>query len=245
MKLSIIIPCYNEQETLPELLNKVVSLSLENWLTEIIIVNDGSTDETSQILQNFKERYPFLIIYNLPKNQGKGSAIKSGLTLATGDFVIIQDADLEYDPKDIVNLITKVKDKKTIVFGSRNLSTETTRGKLIPRLGVKTITYLINLLYNQNLTDVWTCYKLFPRSAFIFFDEGKFESEITFIQKALRHEYQILEGSISYNPRSVAEGKKIRYRDGLITIFKILKLFFQQKYLEKNIVERPTLTDHK
>lgn len=236
--LSIIVPCYNEAKTLPKVLQKLVDLKLENWTKELVLVDDGSKDDTPTIIKNFKNNHPEITkIHLITQNGGKGSTVKEGLKIATGDFILIQDADLEYDPGDIEKLLKAIDQPKTIILGSRNLLKETQKGKFIPRLGVKTITLLINFLYDQNLTDVWTGYKLFPQETNSMFVGGKFESEIIFLLKTLHQQYKIKETPISYNPRTTAEGKKIRYRDGFKTILVILKTYFEQKLTNrKNIV---------
>lgn len=217
-KLSIIIPCFNEQETLETLIKRVQNLSLPDWEKEIIIVDDNSTDKTRQILRTMKN--DARVIYRT-ENGGKGSAVKDGLSAATGDSILIQDADLEYNPAEIPKLIAEANNQ-TLVYGSRNLSTHKRRGFLIPRLGVWFITQLVNVFYGVRLTDVWTCYKLFPRTASHFFVAGRFESEIIFTLKALRQGFRIIEVPISHRPRSRAAGKKIRYRDGFKAIWIII-----------------------
>jgi SAM-dependent methyltransferase len=242
MKLSILIPCYNEEATIRQLLSQVFSVDISPWQKEVIVVDDGSTDGTRKILKEFEKKAG--IIY-LPHNAGKGSALKKGLAAVTGDYVIIQDADLEYDPKEIPALLKTLQktlkekvyqnkkdpgSKKTlgkvgaseisdiVVYGSRNIHHVKRQGFVISRIGVWSITKLINILYGLSLTDVWTCYKLFPVKAAPFFVAGGFESEVVFTLALARQGYTFIEVPISHNPRNVAQGKKIRYRDGLKAI---------------------------
>lgn len=162
-KLSVIIPCYNESKTIRELLNQAIGASIGSWGKEIIVIDDGSSDGTKDILKEYEER--IRVIYQ-EKNGGKGTAVSTGLKEATGDYVLIQDADLEYDPNDITKLLTKIDvSEADVVYGSRTLQQKKPTGRLIPRLGVWFITQLINTFYRLKLTDVWTCYKLFPRAA--------------------------------------------------------------------------------
>ena len=218
-KLSIIIPIYNEEKTLSEILRRVFDVRISGWEIEIIAVDDASTDRTSQILEENKTR---LKIHHHLKNQGKGSAVKNGLALASGNFLIIQDADLEYDPKEIPVLVAAVTDNKTIVYGSRNLHHVKRRGFLVQRYGTWVTTKLVNVLYGANLTDVWTCYKVFPSEAKHLYSGGKFESDIIFLVRTLRLGYRIVERPISHSPRGIDEGKKIRYRDGMQAILLII-----------------------
>ncbi|OHA18482.1 MAG: hypothetical protein A2664_00875 [Candidatus Taylorbacteria bacterium RIFCSPHIGHO2_01_FULL_46_22b] len=219
-KLSIIIPIYNEERTLPELLQKVIGLKIPNWQIEIIAVDDASKDTTPDILAQHQGK---ITVIRNTENAGKGSAVKKGLTVATGDFLIIQDADLEYEPREIPALLNQAVDEKTLVYGSRNLHHEKRRGFFVQRAGVWVITKLINTLYFVTLTDVWTGYKLFPAQAKNLFVAGKFESELIFTVRAIRSGFRIVEHPISHTPRSVEEGKKIRYRDGIQAIIEILK----------------------
>ncbi len=224
--LSVIIPCYNEEKTIHEIVRRVGAVSIKGWKKEIIVVDDCSKQPTIDAVRALEKSGAVQAVY-LEKNQGKGGAVKAGLARATGEYVIIQDADLEYNPLDIPGLVHTLAQNatagdKTIVFGSRNIHHEKRSGFIIPRLGVWFITKLINVLYRQHLTDVWTCYKLFPRSAVPLFQAGHFESEIIFTLAALMEGYTIVEAPISHAPRTVAEGKKIRYRDGIQTIFVIL-----------------------
>ncbi len=221
MKLSVIIPVWNEKATIVEILRRVESLHIPKWDIEIIVVDDVSTDGTRGILADYENRHT--IIYH-EQNQGKGSAVKTGLAHATGNYVLIQDADLEYDPHDIPGLIHTLDYSPTrAVYGSRNLRSDTRKGALIPRLGVWFLTKEFNILFGKHLTDLYTCYKLFPKEAGIYFDSGGFESELSFSARLVKHGFEIIEAPITYNPRTTAEGKKIRYRDGFIGIWAILK----------------------
>jgi glycosyltransferase involved in cell wall biosynthesis len=218
-RLSIIVPCYNEANTVVQLLEKLFSIDLGAWKKEIIIVDDASTDSTRELL----ERYEGRAVVVLQKiNGGKGSAVQAGLTRATGDYVLIQDADLEYEPRDIPALLEGLT-KAAVVYGSRNLRPRERAGAYIPRMGVWFITKLINMLYGLSLTDVWTCYKLFPRDAGEDFKAGRFESELLFTAALKRRGYRFTEVPIKYHPREFFEGKKIRYSDGIYAIFVIIK----------------------
>ncbi len=219
-KLSIIIPIYNEEKTLQELLSRVFEVKIPGWEIEIVAVNDASRDKTSVILEANKSR---LKILSHSENQGKGASVEDGLAAATGDFLIIQDADLEYNPKEIPDLLGRITDNKSIVYGSRNLHHVKRAGFLVQRLGTWVTTKLINVLYGADFTDVWTCYKIFPSEAKRFYSGKRFEGDIIFIVKTLREGYRVVEHPISHTPRSVEEGKKIRYRDGIEAIILILK----------------------
>lgn len=219
-KLSIIIPCYNELKTIRELVKQVEEAPTPGWEKEIIIVDDCSHDGTRDILQGYKSRMK--VIYQ-EKNEGKGTAVQRGLSEATGEYVLIQDADLEYNPAEIKDLLGPVSNGSAdIVYGSRNLHHIKRNGFFISRFGVWFITKLINALYRLKLTDVWTCYKLFPRETGTDFTGGHFESELLFTATLARRGYRFAEIAISHNPRSIEEGKKIHYRDGIYAIWVII-----------------------
>lgn len=201
------------------LINKVLAIETPGWQKEIIVVNDGSTDDTRNILKKFEHT---TLVLHEKTNGGKGTAVHHGLERAQGDFVLLQDADLEYEPNDIPALLAGLE-KADVVYGSRNLLPRERTGAYIPRIGVWFLTTLINLLYGLRLTDVWTCYKLFPRKAGVDFVAGRFESELLFTAALARQKYRFIEIPIAYHPRKTTEGKKIRYRDGMFAIFVILR----------------------
>lgn len=218
--ISIVIPCYNEVGTIEELLTRVRAADMRGWEKEVIVIDDASRDGTREILKRYENE--MRVIY-LDKNGGKGTAVCRGIESATGDYVLIQDADLEYDPADIQNLLAVIDSGGAdVVYGSRTISPFTRRGGLIPRVGVWFITKLINALYGLSLTDVWTCYKLFPREAGGDFIAGHFESELLFTAALARRGYRFVEIPISYAPRPISEGKKIRYRDGIYAVIVII-----------------------
>jgi len=214
-KLSIIIPAYDEAPTIKELLKQVKNLNLKKIQKEIIIVDDASTDGTKNII---KAQTGVKTVY-LTKNQGKGAAVRAGLIKATGDYVIIQDADLEYDPRDILKLIKPVLNKRAeVVYGSRFLGPH--KNMLFWHLmGNKFLSFLCNLLYNTTLSDMEVCYKLIPtklaRSLNLKQNRFGFDPEITV--KVLKQGIRIYEVPISYSGREFHEGKKITWKDGLIS----------------------------
>lgn len=225
-KLSIIIPVFNEINNLAVLLSKIerISIPLEK---EIILVDDFSTDGTREIITNLSNKYK---IFLHQKNLGKGAAVKSGLKLASGDYVVIQDADLEYNPDDYIKLIAELANGYSVVYGSRNL-VDNKRFKKTYYYGGKLLTYLTNLLFNSRLTDVNTCYKLFEINILksLHLETNGFSLCEEATSKILKRGIKIKEVPISYYPRSFAEGKKIRLKDGVYGIMTILKYKFFQK----------------
>jgi glycosyltransferase involved in cell wall biosynthesis len=224
MKLSIIIPVYNEAATIREIVNRVKKVKLPKTTKQIIVVNDGSTDQTKNKLKSIKD----IKLINLPKNQGKGAAIKAGLTKTTGEFVLIQDADLEYDPQDIPILLEPILNKKAeVVYGSRFLGPH--KNMLFWHLvGNKFLSFITNILFNTTLSDMEVCYKLIPTRLIKSFNlEQKrfgFEPEVT--AKILKSNLRIYEVPISYSGREFHEGKKITWKDGLVAFFLIIKYRF-------------------
>jgi glycosyltransferase involved in cell wall biosynthesis len=224
-KLSIVIPCYNERYTILQVLDSLLQLDL-GLEKQIIIVDDGSTDGTTQLLQEID--YPDVKFIFHAVNQGKGAAIQTALSFVTGDFVIIQDADLEYSPQDIKLLIqTTVKTAAPVVYGSRNLH-PTARGQFVYYWGGVFLSKLANILYRQNLTDIATGYKLIRTDIITdcrLTERGfGFCYEIT--AKLALKQVKITEVPISYRPRSRAEGKKISAKDGLEAIWLLLRYRF-------------------
>lgn len=216
--LSIIIPSFNEERTIDAILTRVIKTDIGLWKKEIIIVDDGSTDTTRTILERYSTHPECKVIFQ-KHNGGKGVAERAGIAVAQGDYIILQDADLEYDPNDYRKLLAVVEATNApIVFGSRLAKeTENIKRPFGIWLGVRVSTLFINLLYGLHLTDAWTCYKLFSkevarRARFI---GNRFEADYLFIGEAASKGFRILEVPISYTPRSAAEGKKIRYQDGL------------------------------
>jgi glycosyltransferase involved in cell wall biosynthesis len=220
--LSVIIPVYNEAKTIGKILEKIDSLDLDK---EIIVVDDGSCDGTDKVLRSIK--YNNLKIIHHTSNRGKGAAFLTGLANAAGEFIIIQDADLEYDPKDYLKLLGAIeKDKAELVLGARFIKGY--RGLFMHRLGNRAVTGFMNLLFNANLNDAYTCYKLLRRDTIntLELKSRNFNIEAEIVAKALKKKLRIVEVSISYYPRHYSEGKKIRWIDGLKAIMAILRYRF-------------------
>jgi dolichol-phosphate mannosyltransferase len=228
MKLSVIVPIYNEEKTLAELIRQVRAVDLNK---ELILVDDGSTDGTRAILQSLEKYQPadMIIIYHA-RNQGKGAALATGLRHVTGDLVIVQDADLEYNPQDYLPLTAQFADQKVaVVYGSRNLK-KNPRSNFNFYWGGRLLSWITNLLYGSRITDEATCYKVFRADLLKEMDIKsmgfEFCPEIT--AKVLRKGIRIYEVPISYNPRSRDEGKKIKWTDGLMAIWILLKYRFSR-----------------
>ena len=227
MKLSVVIPCYNEENTIIQLLEKV-NIQRKNFNLEIIISDDGSKDQTTKLLENNKKLFDKLILGE--KNRGKGAALSKAIEHSTGDIIIFQDADLEYDPEDYKKLVEPfVKNEADVVYGSRFMGSSAHR--LIyysHRIANFFITSLVNIFTNINFTDVETGYKVLRRSILekITIKENSFGVEIELTMKIAKMNIKIFEVGISYNGRSYQEGKKITIKDGFIAIFLIFKYFF-------------------
>jgi len=217
MKLSIIICVYNERETLPKVLKKVQAVDLgPEWEKEIIIVDNFSTDGTRELLQTL--RAPGLQIHYHSRNMGKGSSVRTAITHCTGDYVLIQDADLEYDPAEYPLFLEAVaRERPAAVFGSRTLGGRAVYEYVANYIGVKFLTGLTNLLYGARLTDVATAAKMIRGDVLhsLNLNGTGFDLDFELTDKILRAGHEIVEIPITYRPRTVAEGKKIRAWDGL------------------------------
>jgi glycosyltransferase involved in cell wall biosynthesis len=224
MKLSIIVPCFNEVQTIEAVIQTIKNSPISNQ--EIIIIDDGSTDGTRELLKTTLASQVDQVIYH-PQNKGKGSALRTGFQCATGDIVIVQDADLEYSPQDYPTMIQPILDGKAdVVFGSRFVGSNPHRVVYYWHMvGNQFLTTLSNMLTNINLTDMETCYKAFRREVIqslqICENRFGFEPEIT--AKVAKMNCRIYEVGISYYGRTYAEGKKIGWKDGFQAIFCILK----------------------
>ena len=222
MKLSVVIPVYNEKNTILQLLDRVRKVDLPK---EIILVDDLSTDGTRELLQKQQVSDELKIILQ-PKNQGKGFALRTGFGAVTGDIVVVQDADLEYDPEEYFALIQPIlANKADVVFGSRFLGGPHRVLLFWHSVGNRVLTMLSNMLTDLNLTDMETCYKMFRAEILkkIAFRENRFGFEPEFTAKVARARYRIYEVPISYSGRDYSEGKKIGWKDGVAAIYFILK----------------------
>lgn len=227
VKLSIVIPCYNEERTLEGCVDSVLAIQDEGLELELIVVNDCSKDDSATIAEQLAKRVPNLRVFHHAHNQGKGAALRTGIAQATGDFVAIQDADREYDPHDLKRLIVPLREGiADVVFGSRFLSHGYHRVLYFwHSLGNRFLTLLSNMLTDLNLTDMETCYKVFRRDVIqqIQIEENRFGFEPEVTAKVAHLRLRIYEMGISYRGRTYAEGKKIGMRDGWRALYCIMK----------------------
>ena len=223
-KLSIIIPCYNEENNLEEILKRVKSVKINNLIKEIIVIDDCSIDNSRKILEKNKDKIQ-KIIYN-SKNMGKGAAIRIGIEKATGDFVIIQDADLEYNPEEYKKMVQALIDNKSdAVYGSRFKNKQKSKGYYSNIVANKVLTKMSNMFTKYDLTDMETCYKLIKKDVIdnIKLEENRFGFEPEITAKLSKVKAKIVEVPIEYNPRTKEEGKKIGIKDGIRAIYCIWK----------------------
>ena len=225
MNLSVIIPVYNEIKTIAEIVRRVQKTGL---VSEIVIVDDGSSDGTRQYLQTLEGTPNIQIIY-LERNQGKGMAVVTGMRAARGELMIIQDADLEYDPREYPELLRPIEEGiADVVFGSRFLGAARRPILFWNMVANKLLTFMTNILYNNILTDMETGYKLFRREIVqdMKIHARGFEFEPEFTAKLLKRQVRIFEVPIRFNPRDYADGKKIKMRDAFVAMWSLIKYRF-------------------
>src|SRR5208282_3045425 len=224
MKLSVVMPVYNERATLREVVAKVLAVPVE---IELLCVDDGSSDGSRDILADLAQRYPQIRVFLQPHNMGKGAALRRGIQEATGDFVIIQDADLEYDPRDYSQLLDPlVAGKADVVYGSRFMGGGSHRVLYFwHSVGNRLLTLISNCFTNINLSDMETCYKVFRREVIqaIPIEENRFGFEPEITVKVARRNLRIYEVGISYSGRTYEEGKKIGWKDGVRALYCLFK----------------------
>ena len=229
MKLSVLIPVYNEEVTVTHVIEEVEKVNLGNIEKEIIVIDDGSTDSTPKIVEELKKKYNNIKIFSHKTNQGKGSAVRTGIKKSTGDLIVIQDADLEYDPRDYPLLMKPIlEDKADVVYGTRFLGPH--RVLLFwHMMGNFFLNLLTNLLYNSTLTDMETGYKMFKKEVIknIPLESNGFDIEPEITAKVLKRGYRVWEVPISYYGRGYEEGKKITWKDGVVAILTLLKYRFK------------------
>lgn len=240
MKISVVIPAYNEEATISELISRVQDVEYDK---EILVIDDCSSDGTRAVLAELEKRHDNLRVFYQAKNQGKGAALRQGFKHATGDFVIIQDADLEYDPTEYPVLLKPlIEGKADVVYGSRFLTTKEHRVLFFwHSIGNRLLTLISNMFTNLNLTDMETCYKVFRREVIqsIELEQNRFgfEPEVT-VKISRIKQLRIYEVGISYYGRTYEEGKKIGWKDGVQALWCILK-YSLRTYDYKPIAPRP------
>jgi glycosyltransferase involved in cell wall biosynthesis len=226
MKLTVVIPVYNERATVEEILRRVEAVSLAS---EIIIVDDGSTDGTSELLRQIAAAHPLVRLITHERNLGKGAAVRTGLQASTCDVILIQDADLEYDPREYGSLLAPIEEGKAdVVFGSRFLGAPRRPTMFWHMVANKLLTLMTNVLYNSILSDMETGYKVFRRETIqaIPLRARRFDFEPEITAKLLKRRARIFEVPISFNPREYHEGKKIGLKDAFEATWALLRYRF-------------------
>jgi glycosyltransferase involved in cell wall biosynthesis len=225
MKLTVIIPAYNEKNTIQEIVRRVKAMKM---VDEIIIVDDGSTDGTRALIATMDGKENVKVILH-EKNQGKGAAVRTGISTATGDVLMIQDADLEYDPREYPNLMKPIEEGLAdVVYGSRFLGAPHRAILFWNMVANKLLTLMTNILYNNILTDMETGYKVFKREvvADMKIHAKRFDFEPEFTAKILKKNVRVFEVPITFNPRDYSEGKKIKMKDAFEAVWTLLKYRF-------------------
>lgn len=227
VSLSVVVPCYNEAATLHACIEKVLALRDEGVLLEIVIVDDASSDGSSKIARELAESCSAIKVLQHERNQGKGAALRTGFKEVSGDFVVVQDADLEYNPHEILDLLTPLVDGRAdVVYGSRFLSGRPHRVLYFwHSMGNRFLTFLSNMFTDLNLTDMETCYKVFRRDVIqsIVIEEDRFGFEPEITAKLAQKKLSIYEMGISYSGRTYEEGKKIGWRDGVRALYCVVR----------------------
>ncbi|MDK9720614.1 MAG: glycosyltransferase family 2 protein [Rhodospirillales bacterium] len=227
-KLTVVIPCYNEEATLEHLVGRVLAADCMGLAKELVIVDDGSRDRSVEVAKGLQAKHPEIKLFEHQLNQGKGAALRTGFSKATGDVVLVQDADLEYNPAEYPRLLKPILDGRAdVVFGSRFRTTEETRVLYFwHSVGNQVLTLASNMMTNLNLTDMETCYKLFRREIIqgVDIEENRFgfEPEITAKIAKIDPQPRIYEVGISYSGRTYKEGKKIGWKDGVRALWCIM-----------------------
>jgi glycosyltransferase involved in cell wall biosynthesis len=227
--LSILMPVYNEAKTIHEIIKKVEEAEIGDVRKELIIVDDGSKDGTREVLRDLSQNSAYKIYFH-GQNMGKGAALRTALHYATGDIVLVQDADLEYDPAEYAELIKPViEGRADVVYGSRLTGGKVARAfNFWHYLGNKLLTFITNVLYNAILSDMETCYKVFRTDVIKSFQikSNRFDFEPEITAKVLKRKYKLYEMPISYYGRDFAEGKKITWKDGFAAVWALVKYRF-------------------
>jgi glycosyltransferase involved in cell wall biosynthesis len=226
LKVSVVIPVYNEDKFLGEIVNRVIATDIP---FEVLIINDASTDQTPKIIKTILKKYPIVKAFTLPVNKGKGNAIHLGIAKASGDVILIQDADLEYDPHEYPKLLQPIEDNiADVVYGSRFLGGARRPILYWNMVANKILTFAINILYNNILSDIETGYKIFRTKMIkdIPLRARRFDFEPEFTAKVLKRKLRIYEVPISFNPRDYSQGKKIKMWDGVVAFWTIIKYRF-------------------
>lgn len=225
MKLSVVMPVYNEEATVEEAVRRVLAAGIADEI-ELLALDDGSTDGTATVLERLAADEPRLVVIRRPRNEGKGAAVAEGFRRATGDVVLIQDADLEYDPADYPRLLAPIRDGRAdVVFGSRFIGDVHRVLYFWHAVGNRTLTLLSNVMTGLNLTDMEAGYKVFRREVLqgLTLKSKRFGIEPELVQKVARTRWRVYEVAISYSGRTYDEGKKITWRDGLAALWHIIR----------------------